>query len=60
MSFVKSNRPFTRPRNKDLKVPATLAEFQALDYLDRLQLQQEHPTVYKRFADRAGKLPWEE
>ena len=60
MSFVKSNRPFTRPRNKDLKVPETMTEFQSLNYLDRLQLQQEHPAIYRKFADRAGKMSWED
>lgn len=65
MSHVQSNQTFTHPCNKNLKVPETLAEFQSLNYLDRLQLQQEHPAVYRRFqrlADRQTMrlYDWEE
>ena len=50
----------TRPYNKNLNVPRNKTEFQALTYFERCQLQEEHPAIYKKYADREGRWSWED
>lgn len=44
------NARVTLPRDPGLKIPETKAQFDALSYKERVQLQEEHPDVYRVFT----------
>lgn len=60
MNNVRSSMPTPTPkRDPHLAIPKTRAEFKQLTYSQRLQLEREHPDVYRRFTS-AKRWEWED
>lgn len=51
MQYIQNNMPHVTPRDTNLKLPLTQAEFQKLGYRERVQLLRQHPDVYQLFAE---------
>ena len=60
MHFARSSQTYQPPRTENLKIPKTTEEFDNMSYNERLQLCNEHPVIYNRFARRKERKPWEE